>query len=168
MRLGDAKSAAARLDYLGRVVQGPLAAACAEHARAALSGEAGHLERAAAAFSALGALLWAAEAESAAAAAHRRSGREASAHAASVRATLLLERLEGAQTPGLALLGPVEELTAREREVAVLAAGGASNREIAERLVVSVRTVENHLQRAYRKLGVGSRRELAGLLRANE
>ena len=48
------------------------------------------------------------------------------------------------------------------------AAAGASNREIAERLVVSVRTVENTLQRAYGKLGVRSRRQLAGVLRLPE
>jgi DNA-binding CsgD family transcriptional regulator len=42
-----------------------------------------------------------------------------------------------------------------------LAAGGASNAEIAERLVLSVRTVESHLYRAMRKLGVSTREELA-------
>ena len=57
----------------------------------------------------------------------------------------------------------MEELSTREHEIAALAAGGASNREIATRLVVSVRTVENHLQRAYRKLGVTSRRDLPRL-----
>jgi DNA-binding CsgD family transcriptional regulator len=53
-------------------------------------------------------------------------------------------------------------LTAREREIATLAASGLSNREIADRLVVSPRTVENHLARAFVKLGVTSRRELPG------
>ncbi|MET0769573.1 MAG: helix-turn-helix transcriptional regulator [Solirubrobacteraceae bacterium] len=46
----------------------------------------------------------------------------------------------------------------------MLAAGGLSSAEIAARLVVSVRTVDNHLQRAYGKLGIGSRQELAGAL----
>lgn len=45
-------------------------------------------------------------------------------------------------------------LTTREREMAVQAAGGLTNRMIADRLAVSVRTVENHLQTAYAKLGV--------------
>ena len=112
----------------------------------------------------MGALLWAAEAESAAASAHREAGREASARAAAARAALLLEHCGGARTPALAAAGPVEELTPREREIAALAASGASNREIAERLVVSIRTVENHLQHAYRKLGVDNRRQLPGLL----
>jgi DNA-binding NarL/FixJ family response regulator len=52
-------------------------------------------------------------------------------------------------------------LTAREAEVASLAAAGLANREIAEQLVVSLRTVENHLHRAFTKLGVTSRAELA-------
>jgi len=55
-------------------------------------------------------------------------------------------------------------LTRRENEVARLAGGGLSNREIADELVVSVRTVENHLQRAYDKLGISGRDELAATL----
>jgi DNA-binding NarL/FixJ family response regulator len=57
-----------------------------------------------------------------------------------------------------------EELTPREREVAALAAAGLSNRAIAERLVLSRRTVENHLQHVYGKLGATSRVELPSLL----
>ncbi len=48
----------------------------------------------------------------------------------------------------------------RERRVAVLAAGGQSNRDIAHALFVTVKTVEWHLNRAYRKLGISSREEL--------
>jgi DNA-binding CsgD family transcriptional regulator len=55
---------------------------------------------------------------------------------------------------------PDEALTARESETAALAARGRTNREIADGLVVSVRTVESHLGRVYRKLGVTSRQEL--------
>jgi DNA-binding NarL/FixJ family response regulator len=57
-------------------------------------------------------------------------------------------------------------LTAREWELAELAARGLTDRQIAERLVLSVRTVQTHLARAYRKLQVGSRRELATALTA--
>ena len=58
------------------------------------------------------------------------------------------------------------ELTPREREIALLAAAGASSREIAGRLVISVRTVDNHLQSAYRKLGVSRRQELSRIVTA--
>ncbi len=52
-------------------------------------------------------------------------------------------------------------LTSREAEVVRLAANGTTNRAIAGELVVSLRTVENHLHRAFTKLGVTSRSELA-------
>jgi DNA-binding CsgD family transcriptional regulator len=55
-------------------------------------------------------------------------------------------------------------LTRSEREVAHLAAGGASNNEIAAQLFVSRRTVESHLQRIYRKLDVRSRSQLGALV----
>ena len=55
-------------------------------------------------------------------------------------------------------------LTRREAEIAALTAQGHSNAEIAERLVVSVRTVESHLYKAYEKLDVTNRQELAALL----
>jgi DNA-binding CsgD family transcriptional regulator len=58
-----------------------------------------------------------------------------------------------------------DELTATERQIAQLAAEGMTNRQIAGRLVVSPKTVEWHLTHAYAKLGVTSRRELAGALR---
>ncbi|GAA0918323.1 hypothetical protein GCM10009560_15150 [Nonomuraea longicatena] len=60
---------------------------------------------------------------------------------------------------------PLGELTAQERRIVRLAAAGVSNREIAEQLFLSPRTVEYHLYKAYPKLGVASRRELADLLR---
>ena len=56
------------------------------------------------------------------------------------------------------------ELTATEREVAELAASGRANKEIAQALSLAVHTVEVHLSRAYAKLGVRSRSQLAGRL----
>jgi DNA-binding CsgD family transcriptional regulator len=51
-------------------------------------------------------------------------------------------------------------LTASERRIAELAAAGASNREIAQQLFLTVKTVESHLSSAYRKLDIGGRSEL--------
>ena len=57
-----------------------------------------------------------------------------------------------------------DELTASERRVAELAAGGATNREIAEELSVTPKTVENHLTRVYAKLAVAARADLSDAL----
>jgi len=59
----------------------------------------------------------------------------------------------------------VDQLTPQERRIAELVADGGSNREVAERLFISPRTVGYHLARAYQKLGVSSRTRLAHLLR---
>ncbi|TVZ06260.1 helix-turn-helix transcriptional regulator [Trebonia kvetii] len=56
------------------------------------------------------------------------------------------------------------ELTAQERHVAVLAAGGHTNAEIAERLFITVSTVEFHLNKVFRKLAISSRRQIAALI----
>lgn len=60
---------------------------------------------------------------------------------------------------------PFAGLTSREGEVAHLAGSGSRNREIAERLDCSERTVRAHLQAVYQKLGLRSRVELAGRVR---
>ncbi|BBY07975.1 hypothetical protein MNVI_32930 [Mycobacterium noviomagense] len=56
-------------------------------------------------------------------------------------------------------------MTPREREIAALVTEGLSNRQIAERLTMSVRTVEGHVYRACFKLDAANRDELAQLLR---
>jgi DNA-binding NarL/FixJ family response regulator len=63
---------------------------------------------------------------------------------------------------------PTGELTPTEERVARLAAAGRTNREIAEALFLSVRTVEGHLSHAYHKLGVRSRTELATVIANRE
>src|SRR5262245_11574471 len=69
----------------------------------------------------------------------------------------------GARPRRIALSG-VESLTPSERRVAEMAAAGPSNREIAQALFVTPKTVEVHLSSAYRKLGISSRSQLAAAL----
>jgi DNA-binding CsgD family transcriptional regulator len=59
---------------------------------------------------------------------------------------------------------PIDELTPQELQVATLVASGLSNKEAAARLFLSVKTIEAHLHRTYRKLGIRSRAELTPLL----
>ena len=80
------------------------------------------------------------------------------------RAAEITATCGGARTPGLSPGTTTWRLTRREQEVAAMAAAGASSREIADRLVLSVRTVDNHLQNIYSKLGVTRRDELVRLL----
>jgi DNA-binding CsgD family transcriptional regulator/tetratricopeptide (TPR) repeat protein len=61
-------------------------------------------------------------------------------------------------------LAGLESLTSSERRVADLAADGATNKDIAQTLYVTPKTVENHLSGVYRKLGIRSRRELPAAL----
>jgi DNA-binding CsgD family transcriptional regulator len=165
-RLGAPAAAAERLALLAGEVDGPFASLGATHAAALVAGDAVALMHAAESFAAIDALIVAAEAADAAAAAFRETGHEASARSAAARAALWLQSCEGARPPTLLPAPAAAELTPREREVALLAAGGLSSREIADLLVVSVRTVDNHLQRVYRKLGVSRRDDLPKLLAA--
>ena len=163
-RLGEPASVADRLAELAGVCEGELVPAYAAHAEAAAAGDAAGLVSAADRFEELGALLLAAEAATEAAQALRRAGDGRAAAAQMVRAKALSGRCEGARTPGLAAPVMVSPLTPRERDIATLAASGESSKEIATRLYLSVRTVNNHLQNAYTKLGVRGRQQLAGAL----
>ena len=82
----------------------------------------------------------------------------------SARAEALAEQCGGASTPALRQASEPLPLTDREAEIVMLIGEGLSNRAVAERLTVSVRTVESHIYRAMLKTGTTSRDELAALL----
>jgi DNA-binding CsgD family transcriptional regulator len=108
--------------------------------------------------------LWVYAAEAAAGAAGRfREARMPEATNASRLMADLLGHCDLLRTPALGLSRPA--LTDRERQIAKLAGAGVSSREIADQLYLSTRTVENHLQRVYAKLGVAGRHELGPALR---
>jgi DNA-binding CsgD family transcriptional regulator len=89
------------------------------------------------------------------------------AHRCGADALVALARAELAATgarPRTIALSGAEALTPSERRVAELAAGGLSNRDVAQALFVSTKTVETHLGRVYRKLAVTGRADLAGAL----
>ena len=116
----------------------------------------------------MGAWLFAAEASASAAVALRRGEEPRRAVAVELRAAELARRCQGAMTPALRAIQTQALLSSREIEVAALAAAGMANKEIACRLSVSVRTVENHLQRVYEKLGVARRADLAQALSTSD
>jgi ATP/maltotriose-dependent transcriptional regulator MalT len=163
-RLGWAREAAPRLKELAGLVEGDLAPARAEHAAALAGEDPARLLQVSATFEAMQAWLAGAEAAAAAAVALRRAGDPRKAAAAEVRAANLARRCQGALTPAVRTIQTQALLSLREIEVAALAAAGLANKDIAGRLLVSVRTVENHLQRVYEKLGVARRADLAQAL----
>jgi len=159
---GDDTSA--RLRELADACDSPLVSARARHVAAMRAGNADELESVADDFEALGAMLLAAEAMSAAADALIRAGQHRAGTAARQRASVLAASCEGAATPGLPHGEAPAVMSEREREIGTLAASGLASKDVADRLHLSVRTVNNHLQHIYTKLGITSRAELAEAL----
>jgi DNA-binding NarL/FixJ family response regulator len=113
----------------------------------------------------LGMMAHAADTFGAAAVAHRRAGARLAALQSATRAHWLASSF-GLHTPATSSTGVPLPLSEREREIATLVANGLSNRQIADQLVVSVRTVEGHLYRVYAKLGINDREQLIRLMRS--
>ncbi|SEB29504.1 ATP-, maltotriose-and DNA-dependent transcriptional regulator MalT [Rhodococcus koreensis] len=158
-RFGDFTTAD-RLHELAQQVDGPRAPAAALHATALAAGDTVGLLDASRQFEDMGDLLSAMDAAAHAATTHRRHGRNGSALTAATRARRLADACDSARTPALTEALQPSPLTARQREVITLAAQGLSNKQIAEKLTLSVRTVEGHLYRASRKTGLTGRDDL--------
>ena len=178
---GDARPVVAELTVALRAADAPAAHARLAQCRAELSGDSGLFDDARRRFTELGLRYEQADAEA-------RLGRHLAARGDALGAHWLEQALRSLDDLGarggvarvrrtMRELGvPVPypwrggrqsygvQLSPREREVARLAASGTTNREIAERLFLSRRTVESHVASALRKLGGRTRRDLAGLL----
>ncbi|MEV7676919.1 LuxR C-terminal-related transcriptional regulator [Streptomyces sp. NPDC088752] len=162
-RLGDARAVAGRLSEIARDSDGLLAPARAGLAAGLAESDSVALAECADAFEGLGADLLTAEAHIAAADAWQKAGRDREGTGATMRGRAALTRCEGARTPlvSLAAGAPTARLTPRERQIASLAVKGLSSKEIADRLMFSVRTIHNSLQAIYKKVGVTNRKQLA-------
>ncbi|MFD7843934.1 LuxR C-terminal-related transcriptional regulator [Nocardia sp. NPDC059764] len=163
-RFGD-PTVAGRLADLAARIDGRLVQVQARHAVAVAAHDGPGLDTAAAEFESIGAMLSAADAAAQAASAHERAGDRRRLLESAATANRLAAACGGASTPALRQSAQPLPLTAREREIANLVAAGLSNRQIADRLTVSVRTVEGHLYRACIKLDVTDREALADLMR---
>jgi DNA-binding CsgD family transcriptional regulator len=166
-RLGDSASVRDRLGVLAALIDGDMAPAWASHAAELSRRDAAGLESVSTTFAELGALLLAAEAVSDAAAAYADDGRSRQASAC-LRKAAEYAAASGSQLPERAASSELDQLTRREREIAALAAAGTSSKDIAAKLFISLRTVDNHLQRIYSKFGVNGRDQLRAMLSADD
>jgi DNA-binding CsgD family transcriptional regulator len=166
VRLGRAAEVAGDLERYAAAGDSALVDAYARHARAAAEDDAHQLGEVADQLESMGLVLAAAEATAAAAAAAGRDQDPRRAAALARTAASRRAEVDGAWTPALTAV-PVDgtgSLTRREREIALLVSQGRSSKHVAETLSLSVRTVDNHLQRIFAKLGVTGRAEVKAAL----
>jgi DNA-binding CsgD family transcriptional regulator/tetratricopeptide (TPR) repeat protein len=161
---GDA-SQAARARELAEALSLPLADAVALHAEALLAGDGEGLLAASAAYRGIGDRVAAADAAAQASVAFDESQHHRRGLYAAASARELADECGGLCTPALRTPTGLK-LSGRQRDVVELVAAGLSNREIAEKLVMSVRTVEGHVYRACQRVGAQSREELASIVRS--
>ena len=160
----DDRSQTGRLAELATTLNTPMAEAIAQHARGLADHDGDQLDAAADRFADMGAVALAADAAAQAAREHARTGQRGKEMKSSTRAHWLAGQHE-IRTPAVHSVAQPLPITDREREIVMLAAAGLSNRQIAQRLSVSVRTVEGHVYRIFAKLGIEHRDQLIHLVR---
>ena len=159
-RFGDG-TVADRLAQLQEHVTGRVVTLQARHAAALAASDGQALDTVSHDFENIGWILSAADAAAQASPLHGRAGRRRKSAESAARALSLAAQCGGAMSPAIKLAARPLPVTTREREIAGLISEGMSNRDIAEQLTVSVRTVEGHIYRACAKLDVTDRDELA-------
>lgn len=166
-QFGD-PSGGPRLHELEAIVEGPRVRLAARFADALRDRDPVELTAVSEEFERMGDLVAAADAAAHAAVEYRRQDLRGSALGCSTRADELAQQCGGADSPALRQAGERLPLTDREREIVMLIADGLSTRAVAERLTLSVRTVESHIYRAMLKTDTTSRDELVNLLPRHE
>ena len=161
-QLGD-RTCEPRLRELEGMVEGPRVGVAARFAGAMHDDDAAELASISEVFEETGDGVAATDAVGQAALAYRRQDLRGSALGCAARAEALAEQC-GADTPILRQAREPLPLTDREREIVLLIGQGLSNRDVADRLTLSVRTVEGHIYKAMSKTGTASREELGALL----
>jgi DNA-binding CsgD family transcriptional regulator len=162
VRFGD-RTHAVRLEELAGTMNIPLAEAIAMHARGLARHDGSLLDAAARRFADIGSCALAADAAAQAAGEHARRGVRAEEVESSTWAYRLASQC-GLRTPALEAAAHPLPFSGRERQIVMLVVAGLSNRQIADRLVISVRTVEGHLYRIFTKLGINHRDQLVQLM----
>jgi DNA-binding CsgD family transcriptional regulator len=162
-QFGD-DSGATRLRELETAVEGPRAGLAARFAEALYAADAVELAAVSRDFELMGDLIAAMDAAAHASDVCRSQGRKGASLTNSARADELARRCGGATTPALMKSSERFPLTDREREVVMLLRQHKSTRDIADRLSVSVRTVEGHIYRAMMKTGAANREQLTAML----
>jgi DNA-binding CsgD family transcriptional regulator len=162
-QFGDHTTAARLADLTGQV-QGPRAPAAAAHATALATADASALVEASRQYEEFGDRLAAADAAAQAVLVYQNAGLRGAAMTASATARRLAAECQGAETPALRAAMTPQPFTERQREIISLAAQGLSNKEIADRLTMSIRSVEGHLFRASQRVGANNREQLISIL----
>lgn len=159
----DPASIRSRLLRIEPRVQSPVVSRQAEYAAALANDDPDALVRVASAWAEDGALMWAAESCTHAVASYERTGNRAAAVFADQMSRELWGQCDGVDEHVRVAASLSVSLSQREREVVLLASEGLRNSEIADRLLLSVRTIESHLYNAFSKLGITRRAELPSL-----
>jgi DNA-binding CsgD family transcriptional regulator/tetratricopeptide (TPR) repeat protein len=161
-QFGDC-TCAPRLRELESIVEGPRVRPAARFAAALADDDAAELFSLSKEFEHIGDLVGAIDSAAHAALAYRHIAKRGSALGCSTRADALADQC-GASTPALRHATETLPLTDREAEIVMLVGEGLSNRAVADRLTLSVRTVESHIYRVMLKTGITSRDELIALI----
>jgi DNA-binding CsgD family transcriptional regulator len=158
-------SQAARAQELAEALSLPLADAVAQHAQALSAGDGEGLLEASAHYREIGDRVAAADAAAQASVAFDENQQHRRGLYAAALARELADECGGLSTPAVRTPAGVK-LSGRQRDVIELVVAGLSNRQIADQLVMSVRTVEGHVYRACQRVGAQSREELTLIIRS--